>query len=529
MKNVSILRHLTNFFSPYQAEILFILLFGISFISFGVAYMYNTTTAYMDATSHLNIARRIFDNQTPGLGQLGSAWLPLFHLLLAPFVMNNWIYHIGVAGYMVNFFLFVMSGLVFFLILRKWFAKHSLWPFFFTLLFALNPNILYMHTVAMGEILLIFTMLTSIYFLQKFFLMPTNIAPLIISAIFTFLATLNRYEGWFLALVQVISVFAVVERKRGRHVAESYTILFAVLACFGIGLWLLYNLIIFNDPLDFLHSIYSAQGQQNVIWKDGNLLTKDNILLSLATYFYAAVHNVGWIFLLVAVICLPLIFIKKRFVFNVRFLIVGLLLSPALFEIFSLFRGITVIYVPEFPPYKLFNIRYGLLIYPGLIALIAYFFSRYTLYVVKTLIALFLIVQLGLLYTRLPITLEDPLTEMQRANARSQVLAAEYLKSHYHSGNILIAAGALDPVMFYSEIPLKEFVHEGNKNIWTESLIEPSKRVRYIVVSKGNASMIARDTVANHMLAHPELLKPYRFVFSQDAVDIYELQRPEKR
>ena len=41
---------------------------------------------YGDAEAHLNIARRIFDSQTPGYDQIGTAWLPLPHWLMLPFV-----------------------------------------------------------------------------------------------------------------------------------------------------------------------------------------------------------------------------------------------------------------------------------------------------------------------------------------------------------------------------------------------------------------------------------------------------------
>ena len=46
----------------------------------------NDLLLYGDAVAHINIARRVFDSQTPGLLQLGTVWLPLPHLLMIPFI-----------------------------------------------------------------------------------------------------------------------------------------------------------------------------------------------------------------------------------------------------------------------------------------------------------------------------------------------------------------------------------------------------------------------------------------------------------
>src|SRR5579872_557479 len=51
-----------------------------------------------DAESHLNIARRIVDSRTPGYGQIGTGWLPLLHLLILPFVSNDFLWRTGLAG-----------------------------------------------------------------------------------------------------------------------------------------------------------------------------------------------------------------------------------------------------------------------------------------------------------------------------------------------------------------------------------------------------------------------------------------------
>ncbi len=52
--------------------------------------------AYSDAQSHLTIARRLFDTASgAGIQQLGTVWLPMPHLLLAPMVLSRWMWHTG--------------------------------------------------------------------------------------------------------------------------------------------------------------------------------------------------------------------------------------------------------------------------------------------------------------------------------------------------------------------------------------------------------------------------------------------------
>src|ERR1700686_3136742 len=53
---------------------------------------------YGDAVAHINIARRVFDSQTPGLLQLGTVWLPLPHLLMIPFIFSDAMWRSGIAG-----------------------------------------------------------------------------------------------------------------------------------------------------------------------------------------------------------------------------------------------------------------------------------------------------------------------------------------------------------------------------------------------------------------------------------------------
>src|SRR5580658_11250097 len=70
----------------------------VSVFSFLFYYRAGDLLLYGDAVAHINIARRVFDSQTPGLLQLGTVWLPLPHLLMIPFIWSNAMWQNGAGG-----------------------------------------------------------------------------------------------------------------------------------------------------------------------------------------------------------------------------------------------------------------------------------------------------------------------------------------------------------------------------------------------------------------------------------------------
>ncbi len=108
------------------------------------------TLYYGDAEAHLNIARRILDSRTPGPEQIGTVWLPLPHLLMIPFVMHDDWWRSGIAGVIPSAICFVLAGTFLFAAARRAYASTSA-AFAVALLFALNPNMLYLQSTPMTE------------------------------------------------------------------------------------------------------------------------------------------------------------------------------------------------------------------------------------------------------------------------------------------------------------------------------------------------------------------------------------------
>ncbi len=57
---------------------------------------------YPDTLSHLTIARRVLDSESPGTQQLGAVWPPFPHLLVFPLVQWMWLWSTGIAAAIVG-------------------------------------------------------------------------------------------------------------------------------------------------------------------------------------------------------------------------------------------------------------------------------------------------------------------------------------------------------------------------------------------------------------------------------------------
>src|SRR5581483_1807071 len=124
-------------------------------------------------------------------------------------------------------------------------TRDSRASFLGTLLFILNPNVLYLQTTALSEIVLIATLTASSYYFLAW-AQEDRLNDLIKAAVATFLATLARYDGWFLFVVFLILIVLVGLLKRQRRARiEGNLILFGTMGGIGIVLWLSWCYLIF--------------------------------------------------------------------------------------------------------------------------------------------------------------------------------------------------------------------------------------------------------------------------------------------
>jgi len=177
---------------------------------------------YGDAVAHIHIARRIFDNLTPGISNLGSVWLPAPHLLMMPFVINDWMWRTGVGGSIVSMASYFAGCVGMFRLVRQFGRRSGAWVA--TSLFALNANVLYMQSTAMTELLYLAAMIWSAgyaaEFLNQIWMVPLDAARLraisLKGSLALFIAMWTRYDGWFQSAATVVILAVLVLTGSGR-------------------------------------------------------------------------------------------------------------------------------------------------------------------------------------------------------------------------------------------------------------------------------------------------------------------------
>jgi hypothetical protein len=217
---------------------------------------------YGDAEAHLNIARRILDSRTPGYDQIGSVWLPLPHVLMMPFARNDALWRSALAGSIVSGFAFVIAGVFLFAAARRVFNSSAA-AITAAVVFATNPNLLYLQSTAMSEPLFMAEVMAILYFTVRF--RDTQSWMAVCGAgVAALCGTLTRYDGWF--LIPFVTLFLLVAAKRYRAAKAA---LFAVIACLGPLYWLGHNWWCCSNVLDFYNGPYSAKGIQGSAYYPG--------------------------------------------------------------------------------------------------------------------------------------------------------------------------------------------------------------------------------------------------------------------
>lgn len=507
------LSKLANWFEKYTSYLIGFVLSIISVVMFYIYYNNGLGVAYNDARSHLDIGRRVVEGLNPGVAQLGSVWLPLPHFLMIPTIWNDFMWHTGLSGAIQSMISFVATALLIFFILKV-FRVSLLGRLFGVLLFVLNVNILYLQSTAMTELLLLATMTAGVYYLLIWF-RDDKIIDILKSAFFIMLATLIRYDGWFLLAFATGLVFIQSIRKNIKEL-DGPLFFFCSLAGLGVVLWLLWNLLIFNDPLYFAFGPFSAHAQQLQLEGAGQLPTKGNLLLSVRSYFYALFYNSYTIPTFVSFVGAVLLWADKKISSDIRIASTALL-SPLLFNIIALYFGHSVLMVQGISGDTWFNVRYGVMYLPSIAIFCAYLFDRVksTRFVFAGGFALIL---LFALVNKDAVTIDDARYGSSQKNV-SEVSVWLQENAKNEKGFILISAASHDAIIFSSKIPMKKYIHEGTGIYWESAIENPEKWARWIIMRTYDENDMTYREVSD-----ASGFQKYNLVGQYPFADIYELK-----
>jgi hypothetical protein len=463
----------------------------------------NALLAYADVPTHLNLARRFHDDLYPGLGQFGDYWLPLAHIIELPFIWNDTLWHTGLAGAIPSMLCYLLSvWCIYQLMLIS--TGQRLPGTIAGLAFATNPNVLYLHVLAMFEPVMIATMLVATYFLAGW-LRSGDLSLLVATAAVVSLSTITRYELWgYTAGSTLVVGVALWQMGRRRWMLFDQLLVYVMLAWYLVFLWLIWNLSLSGDPIYFLHpSFNNGLGEVRLA-----VLTKRHVLRATAYSVYAALDNAGPILVFLAV--LGLWRMITTFGTRTQGLWFYVLATPLAFDIFYLwFKGTPPILVTELIPYTNGNVRYGIMTVPLICLLVGYLSHRpvriplsprlvrrasralYPLWFALQLALLVAVVAQPLLLIRqhAVVSYNEPNTPRYRADQQVRTVLGQWLGKHYTDGRILMSTfkGA-DRIILASGLPDRDFVHEGSQQLWKCALRRPQRWVRWVVLYRGRDS-----------------------------------------
>jgi hypothetical protein len=516
----------------------------VSIFAFLFYYRHAEVMLYGDAIAHINIARRVFDSRTPGLLQLGTVWLPLPHLLMIPFLISTEMWRCGVGGSIPSMAAYVFAVIGIFRLTRSalsrtgepdGFARVAAWTA--AIIFAANPNLIYIQSTAMGEtVYLAFFVWSVAYFTES---LRGKTSSLTKSALCLGAACLTRYDGWFLAVILsaiVILRSFLTRESHSRVPSRSQVIKFVLIAAMAPALWIIYNAAVYRNPLEFANGPYSARAIERRTQSAGHPghPGSGNPFLAGLYFVKSGEDNVAqnqwvqriWILLMLAAMVGALLVGPWRKTFTPLLL----LLTPLPFYALSIAYGGVPIFIPNWWPYTHYNVRYGLQLLPLLsvaLAMLVYLAlradarKRYMRLSAMLGIFLLVIVSYASIWEATPIVLAEAQANMRTRN-QLQLEVARWLEKLPPDSTLLMYLGDHVGALERAGVPLKRTINEGNHRVWKQpadsegfwerALANPSQYVDYVLAFDGDPvwqavhNLHLRELIELHVTGQPRAI-----------------------
>ncbi|HEY1677554.1 MAG TPA: hypothetical protein VGG04_07615 [Candidatus Sulfotelmatobacter sp.] len=499
----------------------------VSIFSFLFYFRNGDVLLYGDAVAHINIARRVFDSQTPGLLQLGTVWLPLPHLLMIPFLISRHMWQSGAGGSIPSMAGYVFGVIGIFRLTRNTLSRQTepdrvvravAWVAAIT--YAANPNLIYMQATAMGESLYLAFFIWAIVYFGEW--LGGGAKSLTRCGFCLAAACLTRYDGWFLAAAMAgaaVILYVVKSESRQRRSAQglkpeylrgatgasktrdlrevSYKssfresssraslVKFVLIAAAAPALWLAYNGLVYRNPLEFANGPYSARAIERKTQSAGDIghPGSGNPLLAGLYFVKSGEANVAqnewlqrcWILLLVGGM-VSMYWLCRGYVESRAALTFAFLLLPVPFYALSVAYGGVPIFVPYWWPFSHYNVRYGLQLLPAFAmapALLVYLAMRAESANARLRLAFG--VGIGLVvaasyvsvWRATPVCLEEARVNMRTRTQFERELAV-MLGTLPDRSTILMYLGDHVGALERAGIPLKRTINEGNHRVWKQ-------------------------------------------------------------
>jgi hypothetical protein len=447
------------------------------------------TFVHIDAIAHVNKARGLTDNFELTLRNLGTVWLPLPHLLSAPLAAIDPLWKSGAAGSLISVACFIGTSLLLFLTGSLWTGSRIAgWIAF--MLFAFNPRLVYFFTTPENEPLMIFCAAGLSYYLVRWTQYEAW-RDLALASLFMFGGTWTRYEGWLLAATASIVVAVVTTKRR-----IEATILFIGAAVLGPMLWMLFNMVYFDDPLMFAYGIGSAQADNT-----GKAFgTAGDFAASFTRYFIDVAYSVnpGVLWLAAGGFGFGLLLLRSRSWRPTLVLLAGCAAMFG-FYVLNLYNGSISILLPGLvrdDPQSMYNVRYGAVM-AATIPLFAAAFIFIIWHQVERRRSLALLMLA-------PMILPSPIPSNIRESIGQQFTGNLFYQEAVHnqsfwmppfvevaqqvgeSGLIMTNTRIVHVVVWATAIPMRRFVTEMNEDVWGPSFGQIHPSIQWAITEEGD-------------------------------------------
>jgi len=501
-----------------------------------------------DAVAHIGIARRVFDSLTPGPTQLGTVWLPLQHLLTIPFIVSDELWRNGAGGSIPSMIGYVLAVAGIFRLVRSGLQDSALAPqagpaaWFAALLFAANPNLIYVQATALNESLYLAEFVWAVVFLTDFARLNREgrqddaARALERCAMILAAAILTRYDGWVLTVLCGISMLATLwgrpgwaallntEHQRMRRAVTAFVLLGALTP----ALWMAYNYGIWQDPLEFARGPYSAKAIMERGMKPGAATHPGYHDMRVAAIYFLKCAKLNlaqgrwepWLLLLAAA-GTAVSFAARRWFWLLLWL-------PLPFYAFSIAYEAVPIFIPDWWPFSYYNTRYGLQLLPAIAiftaAALAFLLrlseQRRWQLAVPVVFAGVLVGSYLSVWGKGPICLREVTMNSRTRIAYEKALARE-LEKLPPTATLLMYLGDHVDVLRRAGIPLRRVLNESNYPLWQQALGAPARMADYVIAMEGGP-------VAQAAQRHPEQLEMLLIITSigQPRTTIYKTRTP---
>jgi len=543
-----------------ETWVLALLAVCVSIAAFLFYFDHRCILLYGDAVAHINIARRVFDSRTPGLLQLGTAWLPLPHLLMIPFLLFVSLWRSGVGGSVPSLAAYVIGTVGIFRLLRGALSFQAeptlggrLAAWLAALIYGANPNLIYLETTAMTESLYLCLFIWAIVFCYEWvqsvrtadFQIEASASRSLVKCGFCLAAAeLTRYDGWFLgAAILSVALFATLREGRssfrgGRERLRRDLRNCVLITAAAPVLWLAYNGIIYRNPLEFANGPYSARAiEQKTATPGFPPHPGSDHLRAAAEYFMkSAEFNLAEGQLEILWVVLAAVGTLLTLLLDIRLACLLLLWMPFPFYALSIAYGGVPLFVPGWWPFSYYNVRYGVQLLPAaaiFVALAIYFLATLARPIASkialTVAGLAMVVGSYVWVWRAqPVCFREAWVNSRTRLALESELA-DRLRQLPPGSSILMYLGDHVGALQDAGIPLRRVINEGNHRtwkrpsdpdgLWERALADPSRYADYVVGMRGDPVWRAAQQQTLEAMAQVE-------VPGQPPATIYRTRHP---